>query len=77
MHEGQGPMTRAKKSEARVGTGGGTAGSNPRCGLCGKMANLTKTECCGRWICDDEDKYVLFSYARYSCHRNQIGRAHV
>lgn len=44
--------------------------SRPRCGLCGKTANLTKTECCDNWICDDEDQYVLFSYARNSCHRN-------
>jgi hypothetical protein len=42
----------------------------PRCGLCGKTRNLTRTECCGNWICDDEHKYVLFSYARNSCHRN-------
>lgn len=42
----------------------------PRCGLCGKTENLTRTECCGNWICDDEDKYVLFSYATNSCHRN-------
>lgn len=42
----------------------------PRCGLCGKTENLTRTECCGQWICDDEDQYVLFSYARNSCHRN-------
>jgi hypothetical protein len=42
----------------------------PRCGLCGKTENLTKTDCCGQWICDDEHKYVLFSYARNSCHRN-------
>jgi hypothetical protein len=28
------------------------------------------TECCGNAICDDEDTYVLFSYARNSCHRN-------
>jgi hypothetical protein len=41
-----------------------------RCGLCGKPSNLTKTECCGQWICDDEDQYVMFSYARNSCHRN-------
>lgn len=41
-----------------------------RCGLCGKKMNLTKTDCCGNWICDDEHKYVLFSYARNSCHRN-------
>jgi len=46
-----------------------TAGA-PRCGLCGKTGNLTKTECCGQWICDDEDQYVLFSYARNSCRRN-------
>lgn len=42
----------------------------PRCGLCGKTKNLTRTECCGNWICDDEYKYVLFSFARNSCHRN-------
>lgn len=42
----------------------------PRCGLCGKTRKLTKTECCGQWICDDEDKYVIFSYARNSCYRN-------
>lgn len=41
-----------------------------RCGLCGKTKNLTRTECCGNSICDDEHKYVLFSYARNSCHRN-------
>ncbi|MBM4388332.1 MAG: hypothetical protein FJ088_11375 [Deltaproteobacteria bacterium] len=42
----------------------------PRCGLCGKTKNLTKTECCGNWICDDEHEYVLFSYATNSCSRN-------
>ncbi len=41
-----------------------------QCGLCGKTKNLTKTKCCGNWICNDEDKYVLFSYARNSCCRN-------
>jgi DNA-directed RNA polymerase subunit RPC12/RpoP len=41
-----------------------------RCGLCGKTEKLTKTECCGQWICDNEDKYVLFSYATNSCYRN-------
>ena len=40
------------------------------CGLCGKKGKLTKTECCDNWICDDEAKYVLFSYTRNSCHRN-------
>jgi hypothetical protein len=42
----------------------------PKCGLCGKSKKLTKTECCGNWICDDYDKYVLFSYALNSCSRN-------
>ena len=41
-----------------------------QCGLCGSTKNLTRTECCGRWICNDEDQYVLFSYARNSCSRN-------
>ena len=41
-----------------------------RCGLCGKTENLTRTECCGNWICDDEGDYVAFSYARNSCSRN-------
>ena len=45
-------------------------GTKPKCGLCGKSAKLTKTECCDQWICDDEGKYVLFSYQRNSCHRN-------
>ena len=42
----------------------------PRCGLCGKTKRLMETECCGRPICDDEDTYVAFSYARNSCSRN-------
>jgi hypothetical protein len=42
----------------------------PRCGLCRKTKHLTRTDCCGNWICDDEHTYVLFSYARNSCHRN-------
>jgi hypothetical protein len=46
------------------------ATQTPKCGLCGKTKNLTKTECCGQWICDDEHKYKLFSYAHNSCHRN-------
>jgi hypothetical protein len=35
-----------------------------------RTGKLTKTECCGQWVCDDEEKYVPFSYARNSCHRN-------
>jgi hypothetical protein len=46
------------------------APAGARCGLCGKTKNLTKTECCGNWICDDEENYVMFSYARNSCSRN-------
>jgi hypothetical protein len=41
-----------------------------KCGLCGKKKRLYKTDCCGNWICDDQDKYVTFSYARNSCSRN-------
>ncbi|MFM7448366.1 MAG: hypothetical protein ACKO24_07200, partial [Leptolyngbyaceae cyanobacterium] len=26
--------------------------------------------CCNNWICDDEDQYVLFSFAHNSCYRN-------
>jgi len=47
-----------------------TVKPRPRCGLCGKTKSLTKTPCCGNWICDDEHKYVMFSYARNSCYRN-------
>lgn len=42
----------------------------PSCGLCGKSKKLTKTLCCNQWICDDTEKYVMFSYARTSCYRN-------
>lgn len=42
----------------------------PRCGLCGKAGQLMKTDCCNQWICDDNDAYVIFSYARNSCARN-------
>ncbi len=47
-----------------------TSPDQPRCGLCGKTDRLTKTECCDQWICDDEENYRLFSYARNSCYRN-------
>lgn len=40
------------------------------CGLCGKKKKLVKTDCCKNWICNDEDKYVIFSYVRNSCARN-------
>jgi hypothetical protein len=47
-----------------------TSAGKRKCGLCGKTKNLMKTECCGQWICDDEHKYVLFSYDTNSCSRN-------
>ncbi len=50
-----------KKHTAKVGA---------HCGLCGKSKALTRTACCGNLICDDQAKYVLFSYARNSCDRN-------
>jgi len=42
----------------------------PRCGLCGKTSNLTRTECCGTYICNDTKNYVMFSYSNNSCYRN-------
>ena len=59
-----------------VARGKGTVRAKPagdsvrQCGLCRKTKNLTRTECCGQWICNDEDDYVMFSYARNSCFRN-------
>ena len=48
-----------------------TSTTKPKCGLCGSAKKaLTKTPCCNNWICDDEDSYVIFSYARNSCYRN-------
>lgn len=46
------------------------ASAGQRCALCGKTGQLTRTNCCGNWICDDEGDYVPFSYARNSCYRN-------
>lgn len=58
-------LRQLKKSARRM-----SAPQQPSCGLCGKTEKLTKTECCDQWICDDEDEYALFSYARNSCYRN-------
>lgn len=45
--------------------------AKPRCGLCGQYTKpLTRTECCDNWICDDSADYIVFSFARNSCHRN-------
>jgi hypothetical protein len=61
----------AKKArKATKGKAAAPRGDQPRCGLCGKTTKLIRTDCCGNWICNDEHKYALFSYARNSCHRN-------
>jgi hypothetical protein len=65
----QKPPRRILRGERRTSRGEGPS-SGRRCGLCGATENLTKTECCGHWICDDEDQYVMFTYAHNSCHRN-------
>lgn len=59
------------KSRPTPADGGlSNSADTPRCGLCGKTENLTRTPCCNQWICDDEANYVIFSFARNSCHRN-------
>ena len=65
-------MTKGRRPKAPPQPRAGALPSDdtPRCGLCGKTKHLTRTECCNQWICDDEDRYVLFSFARNSCHRN-------
>ena len=62
--------TSTRKAGKRAGAKPPAAKEKPRCGLCGKRKQVVQTECCGQWICDDEDNYVLFSYARNSCSRN-------
>jgi hypothetical protein len=63
-------MTARKPKAVRNAVRNRDSTDQPRCGLCGKTGNLTRTECCGQWICDDEASYVVFSYARNSCYRN-------
>jgi hypothetical protein len=60
--------TRNRDASRRRPAAEGT--DRPACGLCGNTKNLTKTECCGHWICDDAHQYVAFSSARNSCYRN-------
>ena len=62
-------MTKQKKKK-KVKTTNRRRRTLARCGLCGATEDLTKTECCDNWICDDEDQYVMFSYARNICYRN-------
>lgn len=58
--------TMAKKTSKK------RSSARPRCGLCGKTTKLTRTDCCGNFICDDMDSYQMFSYARNSCARNHM-----
>jgi hypothetical protein len=64
------PRTPKKAPTRGARASGPVDPAQPRCGLCGATRNLTRTECCGNWICDDADEYVLFSFARNSCYRN-------
>lgn len=66
-------MATIKEKDQRTKSAKPQQQAKPRCGLCGKMGKtrkLRQTECCQQWICDDEDAYVLFSYAKNSCSRN-------
>ena len=65
-----GPKRDTTREPTRTKAKPAASKDKPRCGLCGKRKKLTRTECCGQWICDDEDSYVLFSYAHNSCARN-------
>jgi hypothetical protein len=65
----QGPPRRILRGQ-RLSSRGAGQQARRCCGLCGATENLTKTDCCGQWICDDEDQYVVFSYAHNSCSRN-------
>lgn len=58
------PCNSGKKSKFCCGL------DSTKCGLCNKKKNLTQTPCCNNTICDDQNEYVLFSYARNSCSRN-------
>lgn len=65
------PIKRSEKRR-RFAARLGTVGLGGRvCGLCHQQHKpLMRTECCGQWICDDQDEYVMFSFARNSCSRN-------
>jgi len=65
------PKAKRGKHAAARAKSRATEKSGQRCGICGSTTKpLTRTNCCGNWICDDEDDYVMFSYAHNSCHRN-------
>ncbi len=58
-------MSRKKSKGPTARSTGGSRPRKKRCGLCGKTGKLVRTECCGQWICGDED-----SYGRNGCIRN-------
>lgn len=62
-------MAETMKPKARAKKQGSTAVAKKVCGLCGRSGKLRRTECCGNWVCDDHEKYQLFSYVRNSCAR--------
>jgi hypothetical protein len=64
------PTTKKRTTKPKSTKSTASSANKPKCGLCGKRGRLRKTDCCDNWICDDEDSYVMFSYARNSCHRN-------
>jgi hypothetical protein len=66
----RGPMAKRKRGTVAKTGARGPQPARPRCGLCHNAGRLTRTPCCGHLICDDEDQYVLFSYARNSRSRN-------
>ena len=63
-------MTKKQSDEKTSGQDAASASDAPRCGLCGKQDNLTRTECCGQWICNDEHVHQPPSASRKSCQRN-------
>jgi len=64
------PKKRRSSTATPVKGRGSSKIESQRCGLCGKRGRLTRTPCCGNWICDDEANYRPFSFARNSCSRN-------
>jgi len=69
--EGEAKEKKTKKTTATTKkTATKPKATGPACELCGKLGKVYQTECCGRFICDDEANYVMFSYAQNSCDRN-------
>ena len=48
-----------------------TITKRPPCSLCGRTKKSRhKTDCCGNWVCGNENEYIMFSYSRDICSRN-------